>query len=135
MKRAGLTAAVLVFLALTVLTQTQADAGRGNDSRAAAAMLNQYETVFYTNTDLSSHFSSFKGLSRQTAGALSIPFGDLIYGLDLLDPHASADMLAKSEAVLIRSGFQFAQNQWPRLSPRREERQIDNREESGRRTG
>ena len=76
-------------------------AAANEESRDVAALLSQYETVFYTNTDLSSRFSSFKGLSRQTAGALSVPFGDLIYGLDLLDPYASADILAKSEAVLM----------------------------------
>lgn len=81
----------------------EAAAGPGGDSRAVAAMFRQYETVFYTNTDISSNFSSFKGLSRQTAGALSVPFGDLIYGLDLLDPCASANMLAKSEAALMGS--------------------------------
>ena len=89
------------FLALMVSTRAQAIASLSNESRDAAALFSQYETVFYTNTDLSSKFSSFKGLSRQTAGALSVPFGDLIYGLDLLDPYASADILAKSEAVLM----------------------------------
>lgn len=90
-------------LALAVLWSVSAGAmAAGNEeSRDAAALFGEYETVFYTNTDLSSRFSSFKGLSRQTAGALSVPFGDLIYGLDSLDPYASADMLAKSEAVLM----------------------------------
>ncbi len=91
----------MTLAAVTVSTRAQAAASPGSDSRAAAAMFSQYETVFYTDTDLSSKFSSFKGLSRQTAGALSIPFGDLIYGLDSLDPHVAADMLAKSEAVLM----------------------------------
>ncbi len=91
----------MVVLAPMVSMRAQAAANPGNDSRAVAAMLSQYETVFYTNTDLSSKFSSFKGLSRQVAGALSVPFGDLIYGLDLLGPYASADLLAKSEAVLM----------------------------------
>lgn len=90
-------------LALAVLLSVSASAmAAGNEeSRDAAALFGEYETVFYTNTDLSSRFSSFKGLSRQTAGALSVPFGDLIYGLDSLDPYASADILGKSEAVLM----------------------------------
>jgi hypothetical protein len=92
---------VLGLLVLLISVGTEAMAETKDEPRAVAALFSQYETVFYTNTDLSSAFSSFKGLSRQTAGAFSIPFGDLIYGLDLLDPHASADMLAKSEAVLM----------------------------------
>jgi hypothetical protein len=91
-----------LLLALTLLlVACRANATANGGAPATAALFDQYETVFYTNTDLSSKFSSFKGLSRQTAGALSVPFGDLIYGLDLLDPYASADMLAKSEAVLM----------------------------------
>ena len=101
LRRAAWMGVLTFFLALMVSTRAQAIASLSNESRDAAALFSQYETVFYTNTDLSSKFSSFKGLSRQTAGALSVPFGDLIYGLDLLDPYASADILAKSEAVLM----------------------------------
>ena len=95
------TAMAMLLATIIVSRPAQAAANLGNDSRAPAAMFSRYETVFYTDTDLSSKFSPFKGLSRQVAGALSVPFGDLIYGLDLLDPHASADLLAKSEAVLM----------------------------------
>jgi len=92
----------MVVAALIVSTGAQAAPSPGVDTRAVAAIFSQYETVFfYTNTDLSSAFSSFKGLSRQTAGSLIIPFGDLISGLDSLDTHVSADMLAKSKAVLM----------------------------------
>lgn len=101
MRKAGSIAAVIGFTALMASTPALAAESTSNAPSAIAALFGQYETVFYTNTDLSSKFSSFKGLSRQTAGALSVPFGDLIYGLDLLDPHASADLLAKSEAVLM----------------------------------
>ncbi len=93
--------AVISLSALMVSMRAPAAASASNESRDAAALFSQYETVFYTNTDLSSKFSSFKALSRQIAEALSVPLGDLIYGLDSLDPNASADMLAKSEAVLM----------------------------------
>ena len=69
-------------------------------SRAAAAVFSQYETVFYTNTDLSSRFSSFKGLSRQSAGSLSLPFAYLMGALDSLDPRASEEILGKTDALV-----------------------------------
>jgi hypothetical protein len=93
----------MVLAAVIVSAQTQAAAAPspGVESRAAAAMFSQYETVFYTNTDLSSHFSEFKGLSRQNAASLSLPFAYLIGALDSLDPHASEEILGKTDALLV----------------------------------
>jgi hypothetical protein len=78
-----------------------ATAAGSGESRATAAMFSQYETVFYTNTDLSSRFSFFKGLSRQNAGMLALPFGYLVSALDSLDPHASEEILGKTDALLV----------------------------------
>jgi hypothetical protein len=93
--------AVLSALMLVSLTQASAMTNAEIEPRAAAILFSQYETVFYTNADLSSSFSFFKGLSRETAGMLSVPFSGLIDGLDALDPHASAEILAQSTAVLM----------------------------------
>ena len=73
---------VSLVLALLLSVSTGGMAAENVDSRAAAAVFSQYETVFYTNTDLSSQFSSFKGLSRQSAGSLSLPFAYLMGALD-----------------------------------------------------
>ncbi|MGC1190088.1 MAG: hypothetical protein WA861_05840, partial [Candidatus Binatus sp.] len=91
---------VSLVLALLLSVSTGGMAAENVDSRAAAAVFSQYETVFYTNTDLSSRFSSFKGLSRQSAGSLSLPFAYLMGALDSLDPRASEEILGKTDALV-----------------------------------
>ena len=49
---------------------------------------------------LSTPLTIFKGLSRQAASSLSIPFGQLA-GLDLLNKHASSEILGSADAVLM----------------------------------
>jgi hypothetical protein len=88
-------------LALLLSVGIPAMAAGNDESRVAAAIFSQYETVFYTNTDLSSQFSDFKGLSRQSAGSLALPFGYLLSALDSLDPHASEEILGKTDALVV----------------------------------
>jgi hypothetical protein len=92
---------VSIAVALLLSVSTGAIAAENVESRAAAAVFSQYETVFYTNTDLSSQFSFFKGLSRRSAGTLALPFGYLIGALDSLNPHASEEILGKTDALLV----------------------------------
>jgi hypothetical protein len=94
-------AMVLAAVIVSARAQAAAAPSPGAESRAVAAMFSQYETVFYTNTDLSSHFSEFKGLSRQNAASLSLPFAYLIGALDSLDPHASEEILGKTGMLLV----------------------------------
>jgi hypothetical protein len=92
---------VSLAVAILLSLSARAIAAENDESRAAAAVFSQYETVFYTNADLSSRFSFFKGLSRQSAGTLALPFTYLIGALDSLDPHASEEILGKTDALLV----------------------------------
>src|SRR5271154_4893022 len=92
---------VLLVLPLLLSVGARTNAAGNDESRVAAAIFSRYETVFYTNADLSSRFSFFKGLSRQSAGMLALPFGYLIGALDSLNPHASEEILGKTDSLLV----------------------------------
>jgi len=93
----------LLILALSLANARPAFAANATDKnlRAAASLFARYETIFYTNTDLSTPLTIFKGLSRPAASSLSIPFGQLPSGLDLLNKHASSEILGNADAVLM----------------------------------
>lgn len=90
----------VLMLALSLMSASPAFAANDNDRRAAAALFDRYETIFYTNTDLSTPLTIFKGLSRQAASSLLIPFGQLA-GLDLLNKRASSEILGNADSVLM----------------------------------
>ena len=90
-----------VPIAHPTFAATASPSATNNNLRAAAALFNRYETIFYTNTDLSTPLTIFKGLSRPAASSLSIPFGQLPSGLDLLNKHASSEILGNADAVLM----------------------------------
>jgi hypothetical protein len=91
----------LLMIALSLLIVPRAVAANDIDRRAAAALFARYETIFYTNTDLSTPLTLYKGLSRSVAGSLAIPFGELPAALDLLNKHASSEILGNADAVLL----------------------------------
>ena len=91
----------LLMLIWSLLIVSPAIAATDNEQRAAAALFARYETIFYTNADLSSPLTPYKGLSRHAAGSLAIPFGELPAALDLLNKHASSEILGNADAVLI----------------------------------
>ena len=88
------------MIILSLVIASPAFAANDNERRAAAALFDRYETIFYTNTDLSTPLTLFKGLSRPAASSLSIPFGQLA-GLDLLNKHASSEILGNADSVLM----------------------------------
>jgi hypothetical protein len=92
--------ALLMFVC-SLLIASPVIAAADNEQRAAAALFARYETIFYTNSDLSSPLTPYKGLSRSAASFQDIPFGELIAGLDLLNKHASSEILGNPDAVLI----------------------------------
>ena len=91
---------IFSMIILTLAIASPATAATDNGQRAAAALFDRYETIFYTNTDLSTPLTPYKGLSRPAASSLSIPFGQLA-GLDLLNKHASSEILGNADSVLM----------------------------------
>ena len=91
----------LLTIILSLVIVSSAIAATDNEQRAAAALFARYETIFYTNADLSTPLTPYKGLSRIAAGSLEIPFGQLPGGLDLLNKHASSEILGNADAVLM----------------------------------
>jgi hypothetical protein len=97
----GIQKIALLTIMLSLVIVSAAAAGTDDEHRAAAALFNRYETIFYTNTDLSTPLTPYKGLSRPAATSLTIPFGNLPAGLDLLNKHASSEILGSADAVLM----------------------------------
>jgi hypothetical protein len=92
---------VPLLLVLLLSIGTPAMAETNDEQRASAALFDQYETVFYTNADLSSDFTEYKGLPRRAAVILSVPFAMLWQGLASLQKHAPGEILGTSDAVLL----------------------------------
>ena len=92
----------LIFLLGVVLIapeQCRADAKR--ESRAAAILFDQFETVFYSKSNLLSGSPARPQLLTRDAKYMRFPFAYLLQGLDSLGSHASDTFLQKSEAVLV----------------------------------
>src|SRR5271170_7150895 len=90
---------ILVTLLLAGCTRGMAN--KNSELRAASALFTEFETVFYSKTDLISSSGAYKQLSREDTGFLRLPFVDLQMGLDTLGGHASADILKNGSAILV----------------------------------
>ncbi len=91
----GLALLLLSALSTPTLADTIAD------HPTASVLFSDYEIVFFSNTDFSSHLSAFKGLPRATAEWLSLPFSYLIGALDSVDPYASEAILRRSDSLMF----------------------------------
>jgi hypothetical protein len=76
-------------------------ANENRELRAASALFDEFETVFYSKADLVSGSGAYKQLSKQDAGFLRLPFVNLLRGLDTLGGHASADIFKSDKAILV----------------------------------
>jgi hypothetical protein len=93
---------ILAFLPWAVLIspgRSMADAKP--ESQAAAALFNQFETVFYLRSNLISGGAASPQLSARDSKYVRFPFAYLLQGLDSLGSHASDTILQKSEALLV----------------------------------
>ena len=59
---------------------TRSAAGSTEQQRAASALFDQYEIVFYAKSDLLSGSGGYKQLSQQGTNALRVPFANLLQG-------------------------------------------------------
>jgi hypothetical protein len=80
---------------------TKSAANTAEQQRAASAVFDKFETVFYANGDLLSGSGGYKRLSQQDANALRVPFANLLQGLDPLGKQASAEILGNTDAALV----------------------------------
>lgn len=80
---------------------TKSVANTAEQQRAASAVFDQFETVFYARGDLLSGSGGYKRLSQQDANALRVPFANLLQGLDPLGRQASAEILGNADAALV----------------------------------
>jgi hypothetical protein len=70
------------------------------ETRGASALLDNFETVFYSTTELLSGATS-SVLSERDRKALSVPFAQLSSGLKAIGVNAEADFMNASEGVLV----------------------------------
>jgi hypothetical protein len=91
-------ALVLMFL---LLANGGAMAATSDETRAAFALSNQFETVFYTDSTLLTGDGPYRGLSEQDSNALRVPFAYLQAGLRAIDEGAPAELLRNADAVLV----------------------------------
>lgn len=92
---------VLMLVAFLLSGCTRSAAGSTEQQRAASALFDQYETVFYAKSDLLSGSGGYKQLSQQGANALRVPFANLLQGLDPLGKQVSADIFDSADAALV----------------------------------
>ena len=91
----------LMLIAFLLSGCTRSVAGSIEQQRAASALFDQYETVFYAKSDLLSGSGGYKQLSQQGANALRVPFANLLQGLDPLGKQVSADIFENADAALV----------------------------------
>jgi hypothetical protein len=70
-----------------------------DESRAAAALFQEFETVVNSKATLLSSVGT--GISKQDMGALQAPFAYLFSGLKAVDEHAASEIMSNAEAVLL----------------------------------
>ena len=96
---------VLLLLACLLSACDRSAGDMNHESRAAAVLFGEYETVFYSKPQLlSSNSDAYRRLSETKADHLRYPFAYLQGALDTLSSPASATVLASSEAVLVGAG-------------------------------
>src|SRR5260370_18091955 len=83
----------LMLVALLSSGCTKSGASAAEQQRAALAVLDQSETVFYVKDDLLSASGGYKQLSQQDANTLRAPFVHLLQWLDLLGKPTSTEIL------------------------------------------
>jgi hypothetical protein len=89
---------LLVFLSSGC---TKHAANAADQQRAASAMFDLFEAIFYVKSDLLSCPGGYKGLPQQDTNTLRAPFAYLLQGLDALGKSASQEMLSSSDAALV----------------------------------
>jgi hypothetical protein len=97
MRRVLALSLVLLILASCSRRTTNSTA----ESDAASGLSRQFETVFYETSQFLSSSAAYDHLSAQETNNLQFPFVYLRGALDALKNHASADLLANSDAVLV----------------------------------
>jgi hypothetical protein len=73
------------------------DESRAHEQRAAAALVEQFETTFYARTSFVAHGVQSKGFS----GELDLPFDQFVQALNAVREDFAARILEKSQAVLV----------------------------------
>ncbi|QEE27999.1 hypothetical protein FTW19_08320 [Terriglobus albidus] len=72
-----------------------------NTNQAAAALLSQFDSVFYVKASLLGDSGDYKGLPGGISGTLRIPYGDLLGGLNVLGQQTSVEIFNDADAVLV----------------------------------
>jgi len=94
----------------------KATVNAADQQRAASVMFDQFETVFYSNSDLLSASGGYKGLSQQEANLLRAPFSSLLQGIDAVGKPALNEVLGNADAVLVGAkDFRGPTGPWPHL--------------------
>jgi hypothetical protein len=91
---------VLFWLAALCPSWCYAASATIRQRSGASALLENFESVFYSSTDLLSGAAS-SGLSEQDRKALSVPFAQLSSGLKAFGVNAEADFMSASDGVLV----------------------------------
>jgi hypothetical protein len=93
--------AILIIVGFLLSGFTKSVADTIKQQRAAAALFDQYETVFYARGDLLSTSGGYKRLSKHDANAMRAPFADLLQALDPLGKVDSVEILRNTDAALV----------------------------------
>lgn len=92
---------VFAMLAMLFFGCGRCLAGASQELRAASALFERFETVFYAEGNFLSSGGPYKGLSKQDTNALRMPFAFFIGDLAPLGKEISAAILENAKAVLV----------------------------------
>lgn len=90
-----------ILLAYLLLGCGRSGAEPNHESRAAAALFGEFETVFYAKRDLSSRAGAFGQLSEKNAEELRAPFAYFLGAFYWMGKQVPAEILSNSAAVLM----------------------------------
>lgn len=90
-----------ILLAYLLLGCGRSGAEQNHESRAAAALFGEFETVFYSKRDLSSRAGVFGQLSEKNAEELRAPFAYFLGAFYWMGKQVPAEILSNSAAVLM----------------------------------
>ena len=79
----------------------------------SSVLATNFETVFYTRTDLISSAGSYRGLSKRAADSLRAPFAFLTSGVDSLGKNNLTSLLSNVDATWV--GAEDFRGGWPTL--------------------
>jgi len=101
MSQMAWTRSIFILLACLLCSCDRSAADTNRESRAAAALFGDFETVFYSKPHLLSSSDTYDQLSKLETSNLRFPFSYLQGALDALAGQFPTDTLASSEAVLV----------------------------------